>query len=52
VPGDLVGGLPVGVCFWGAAWSEPTLVEVGAAFERLRDDDTGPLDPPTYPTFV
>jgi amidase len=52
VPGDLVGGLPVGVCFWGAAWSEPTLVEIGAAFERLRDDDTGPLDPPAYPTFV
>jgi amidase len=52
VPAGLVGGLPVGVCFWGAAWSEATLIEVGAAFEQLRDDEGGPLEAPTYPTFV
>jgi amidase len=52
VPAGVVGGLPVAVCFWGAAWSEATLIEVGAAFEQLRDDDVGPLDPPTYPSFV
>jgi len=34
VPAGHVHGLPVGVSFFGAAWSEPTLIRVAWAFER------------------
>ncbi len=34
VPAGTVHGLPVGVSFFGAAWSEPTLIRVAWAFEQ------------------
>ena len=34
VPAGYVHGLPVGVSFFGAAWSEPTLIRIGWAFEQ------------------
>lgn len=37
VPMGLVEGMPVGFSFFGAAWSEPLLLAMGDAFERLRD---------------
>jgi amidase len=52
VPVELVGGLPTSVCFWSGAWSEPTLIEIGAAYEQLRNESIGPLPAPTFPLFV
>ncbi|REF35953.1 amidase [Thermasporomyces composti] len=37
VPCGLVDGLPVGLAFMGTAWSEPTLIRLGHAFERALD---------------
>jgi len=34
VPAGYVDGLPVGVTFFGAAWSEPTLIRLAYAFEQ------------------
>lgn len=34
VPAGFVHGLPVGVSFFGAAWSEPTLIRIAWAFEQ------------------
>jgi amidase len=34
VPGGLVHGLPVGISFFGKAWSEPTLIRLAYAFEQ------------------
>lgn len=34
VPGGFVFGLPVGVSFFGRAWSEPTLLKLAYAFEQ------------------
>ncbi|HLA38842.1 MAG TPA: amidase, partial [Candidatus Glassbacteria bacterium] len=34
VPGGFVFGLPIGVSFWGRAWSEPLLIEIAYAFEQ------------------
>ena len=34
VPAGLVSGLPVGISFTGAAWSEPTLLRLASGFER------------------
>jgi amidase len=34
VPAGFVAGLPVGVSFFGAAWSEPALLGLAYAFER------------------
>lgn len=35
VPAGFVHGLPVGVSFFGRAWSEPVLIRIAHAFERL-----------------
>ena len=35
VPAGFVFGLPVGVSFFGRAWSEPTLIKIAYAFEQL-----------------
>jgi amidase len=40
----LVDGLPVGVSFFGRAWSEPTLVRVAYAYEQA----TNARRPPTF----
>lgn len=34
VPAGFVGGLPVGISFFGRAWSEPTLIKLAYAFEQ------------------
>ena len=34
VPAGLVRGLPVGITFFGSAWSEPTLIKFAYAFEQ------------------
>lgn len=34
VPAGFVGGLPIGLSFFGPAWSEPTLLKLGYAFEQ------------------
>ncbi len=34
VPAGFVDGLPIGLSFFGAAWSEPTLLKLGFAFEQ------------------
>ncbi len=52
VPAGMTGGLPVGVCLWGAPWSEPTLLTIAATYEAARDESGGSLPPPTFPTFV
>jgi amidase len=35
VPVGYVRGLPVGISFFGAAWSEPKLISLAYAFEQL-----------------
>ncbi|MGH9782300.1 MAG: amidase, partial [Candidatus Acidiferrales bacterium] len=34
VPAGFVFGLPVGISFFGRAWSEPTLIKIAYAFEQ------------------
>jgi hypothetical protein len=49
VPAGFIGGLPVGVSFFGAAWSEPVLVAIALAFEQ----HTRARRPPAYaPTLA
>jgi amidase len=35
VPCGYVGGLPIGISFFGRAWSEPTLIRIAFAYEQL-----------------
>lgn len=46
VPAGVVFGLPVGVSFFGAAWSEPTLIRLAFAFEQA----TRARRPPSFPS--
>ncbi|HET8602803.1 MAG TPA: amidase family protein [Marmoricola sp.] len=52
VPTILDHGLPVALCLWGTAGSEPTLLEIAAGYEAARDADSGPLPEPGFPSFV
>jgi amidase len=36
VPAGFYFGLPLGISFFGAAWSEPKLIKIAYAFEQLR----------------
>jgi amidase len=36
VPAGFISGLPVGISFFGEAWSEPKLIKTAYAFEQLR----------------
>lgn len=44
VPMGLVAGLPVGISFFGRAWSEPTLIRIAYAYEQA----TNARRPPTF----
>ncbi|MEM7417719.1 MAG: amidase [Gemmatimonadota bacterium] len=44
VPMGFVSGLPVGVSFFGGAWTEPTLLRIAYAYEQA----TGHRRPPTF----
>ena len=35
VPAGFVGGMPVGISFFGRAWSEPTLIKLAFGFEQI-----------------
>lgn len=42
VPMGTVGGLPVGLCFFGAAWSEPVLLRLAYAYEQATKHRAAP----------
>jgi amidase len=48
VPAGFVFGMPVGVSFFGRAWSEPTLIKIAYAFEQA----TRVRKPPKFMTTV
>ncbi len=47
VPAGAVHGLPVGVSFFGRAWSEPTLIRIAYAFEQATQARLVPAFRPT-----
>ena len=47
VPMGFVSGFPVGVSFFGGAWSEPTLLRVAYAFEQATNHRRSPTFPAT-----
>jgi amidase len=48
VPAGYFRGLPVGISFFGRAWSEPTLIKLAYAYEQA----TKHRRPPTFPATV
>jgi amidase len=49
VPAGYVQGLPVGISFFGPAFSEPTLIKFAYAFEQATKARRVPKYLPTYP---
>jgi amidase len=47
VPGGYAFGLPVGISFFGRAWSESTLIKLAYAFEQATKHRRPPTLPPT-----
>lgn len=47
VPMGFVSGLPVGVSFFGRAWSEPTLIRIAYAYEQATQHRRAPTFAPT-----
>jgi amidase len=50
VPGGFYRGLPVGVSFFGRAWSEPTLIKLAYAYEQATKHRKAPTFAPTADT--
>jgi amidase len=42
VPAGLIHGLPVGISFVGAPWSEPTLIRLAFGFEQAMNARQAP----------
>jgi amidase len=42
VPAGFVFGIPVGISFFGRAWSEPKLIKIAYAFEQATRHRTPP----------
>jgi amidase len=49
VPGGTSFGLPVGISFFGTAWSEPKLIAIAYAFEQAAQGRLAPSFLPTLP---
>lgn len=47
VPMGFVSGLPVGISFFGGAWTEPTLLRIAYAFEQATNHRQAPTFAPT-----
>ena len=47
VPMGYVGGLPVGISFFGRAWSEPTLIKLAYSYEQATKHRRPPAFEPT-----
>jgi amidase len=52
VPAGYLYGLPVGISFFGRAWSEPTLLKIAYSFEQLTKARQKPMYLPTIPLGV
>lgn len=50
VPAGFIFGLPVGISFFGRAWSEPTLLKIASGFENLVNARKPPQFLPTAET--
>jgi amidase len=49
VPAGFIHGMPVGISFFGRAWSEPTLIKIAYAFEQATKLRKPPQFLPTIP---
>jgi amidase len=50
VPAGIVHGMPLGISFFGTAFSEPTLIKLASGFEAATQ--VRAQNPPTFPLFA